>query len=227
MQSRHFGLAGKKTTTPSSSACRMLQLRLWGMTLRFIGVVAELHLKLLLVVLFFSCWYGGQRCCWWEWGCRDVSGGGRDASLFIVFPSTALCTQLLSAASLLIAAGGSEKRQSFLSRCPKTIQILQHHFILLYVMCNYIRPDAGTLRFNIHCSDRICFGMITLVFRWKHTLVFYFFLQLHKATTYFDSSVGWKVTWDLLNSSSQKQIKPGPVTLVITQQDVGTTTQSV
>lgn len=53
MQSRHFGLAGKKTTTPSSSACRMLQLRLWGMTLRFIGVVAELHLKLLLVVLFF------------------------------------------------------------------------------------------------------------------------------------------------------------------------------
>lgn len=85
MQSRHFGLAGKKTTTPSSSACRMLQLRLWGMTLRFIGVVAELHLKLLLVVLFFSCWYGGQRCCWWEWGCRDVSGGGRDASPFYCF----------------------------------------------------------------------------------------------------------------------------------------------
>lgn len=152
----------------------MLQLRLWGMTLRFIGVVAELHLKLLLVVLFFSCWYGGQRCCWWEWGCRDVSGGGRDASPFIVFPSTALCTQLLSAASLLIAAGGFEKRQSFLSRCPKTIQILQHHFILLYVMCNYMCSDAGTLRFNIHCSDRICFGMIALVFRWKHTLVFIF-----------------------------------------------------
>lgn len=152
----------------------MLQLRLWGMTLRFIGVVAELHLKLLLVVLFFSCWYGGQRCCWWEWGCRDVSGGGRDASPFIVFPSTALCTQLLSAASLLIAAGGSEKRQSFLSRCPKTIQILQHHFILLYVMCNYIRSDAGTLRFNIHCSDRICFGMIKLVFRWGIHLSFIF-----------------------------------------------------
>lgn len=152
----------------------MLQLRLWGMTLRFIGVVAELHLKLLLVVLFFSCWYGGQRCCWWEWGCRDVSGGGRDASPFIVFPSTALCTQLLSAASLLIAAGGFEKRQSFLSRCPKTIQILQHHFILLYVMCNYIRPDAGTLRFNIHCSDRICFGTITLVFRWGIHLSFIF-----------------------------------------------------
>lgn len=152
----------------------MLQLRLWGMTLRFIGVVAELHLKLLLVVLFFSCWYGGQRCCWWEWGCRDVSGGGRDASPFIVFPSTALCTQLLSAASLLIAAGGFEKRQSFLSRCPKTIQILQHHFILLYVMCNYIRSDAGTLRFNIHCSDRICFGMIKLVFRWGIHLSFIF-----------------------------------------------------
>lgn len=152
----------------------MLQLRLWGMTLRFIGVVAELHLKLLLVVLFFSCWYGGQRCCWWEWGCRDVSGEGRDASPFIVFPSTALCTQLLSAASLLIAAGGSEKRQSFLSRCPKTIQILQHHFILLYVMCNYMCSDAGTLRFNIHCSDRICFGMIKLVFRWGIHLSFIF-----------------------------------------------------
>lgn len=227
MQSRHFGLAGKKQPhrRPPPAGCYSCVSGEW-----------RWGLLVLLQNYIWNCFLS----FWFFPAGMEGSGaaGGSEASemfqveeemllLFIVFPSTALCTQLLSAASLLIAAGGSEKRQSFLSRCPKTIQILQHHFILLYVMCNYMCSDAGTLRFNIHCSDRVCFGTITLVFRWKHTLVFYFFLQLHKATTYFDSSVGWKVTWDLLNSSSQKQIKPGPVTLVITQQDVGTTTQSV
>lgn len=156
MQSRHFGLAGKKQPhrRPPPAGCYSCVSGEWRWGL--LVLLQNYIWNCFLLFCFFSCWYGGQRCCWWEWGCRDVSGGGRDASPFIVFPSTALCTQLLSAASLLIAAGGSEKRQSFLSWCLKTIQILQHHFILLYVMCNYMCSDAGTLRFNIHLLWQFC-----------------------------------------------------------------------
>lgn len=82
-----------------------------------------------------------------------AAGGSEAAEMFQVMEDLLLLLlffpPLLFAASLLISAGGVEKKQSFLSRCSKTIQILQHHFILLYVTCSYVCLDAGTLRFNI------------------------------------------------------------------------------
>ena len=217
MQSWHFGLPGKDNHTvllrlqdvtaaslgneveaywcccwitfEIASCCSVFFLLVWRAVVLLVGVRLQRCFRWWKTCFFFYCF---SLCCSLQHHFWSQQGVSKKSNLF--FPDARKQSRYYSTTS--------------------------YYCMLRAAMCVWM-PEHEDLIFNCWGWNRICFifGTITLVFRWKNALVFYFFLKLHKTTTYSDS---WIVTWDLLitKSSLQKKeagpIKPGRVTLVCT-----------